>query len=464
MPEEPYYPPRFCAGMSLRNFRGFEVSGNVPLAPLTFFVGPNSSGKSSLSDALLLIAQSGLASRSIPSQTPDWSGPLVDLGSFNDTVYRHLAKRTIGISIDYTADFLREPWRERKTKTTMDPAVRMTFTLGNSSDGEGRLRSLRLTDLKSGFHCQVNFGARSLSVRLDEETVIRRRNPLGVEAYYHIERLLMASLARGIKVKRNRKYGSKSAWQRLQNFARFYFTMPHLRNSQRVSSGRAAPQRWYPASGTSVPAVRIASYAVFDSVNPRTIREETRKGSRAKRRSKETLSRTLRELEIASTISDRRLSAYHSAIYVTDAITGVVSNLIDVGFGASQVIPVIEACLSGAYGPLIVEQPEIHLHPKAQGTAAELLCQTSRTRQVIVETHSVHFINHARILVARGVLPPEHVIVNYVYRTARGSKIHTIPIDRNGDFTKEWPEGFFDERYQDTLTLLEIKAAREEQD
>ncbi len=108
-------------------------------------------------------------------------------------------------------------------------------------------------------------------------------------------------------------------------------------------------------------------------------------------------------------------------------------------------------------GLLVVEQPEIHLHPRAQGTLAEVLCRTSGYRQVIVETHSVHMINRARILVARGEMHPDHVLVNFVTRTRAGSRVHPIPILENGDFGAPWPDGFFDERYQDTMQLLELK-------
>jgi predicted ATPase len=128
-----------------------------------------------------------------------------------------------------------------------------------------------------------------------------------------------------------------------------------------------------------------------------------------------------------------------------------------VGYGASQVIPVISGCLYPSRSPLVVEEPEIHLHPKAQGTVAQLLCETSLHRQVIVETHSVHMINRARLLVARGELPKDHVIIHYVSRNRSGSHVTTIPLTSDGDFATKWPEGFFDERYQDTLRLLELK-------
>jgi predicted ATPase len=69
-------------------------------------------------------------------------------------------------------------------------------------------------------------------------------------------------------------------------------------------------------------------------------------------------------------------------------------------------------------------------------------------------------INRARLLVARGDLPKEHVVIHFISRDHKGSHLTTIPLRDNGDFASEWPEGFFDERYQDTLALLEAKGQR----
>jgi len=169
----------------------------------------------------------------------------------------------------------------------------------------------------------------------------------------------------------------------------------------------------------------------------------------------------LNELEIGNQIHDTKLSPYHLGINVKDSVTGVISNLMDVGYGASQVIPILRAGLSSSEGPLYIEQPEIHLHPKAQGTLGDFLCNISKYRQVVIETHSVHMINRARILIARGELAATHVIVNYVYRQPDGSRVVPIPILENGDFGREWPEGFFDERFEDTMLLLQLKSQSE---
>ena len=83
--------------ISLSNFRGFARAERVRLAQLTFLVGPNSSGKSSLADAILFMAQSGFLS--LEATNPIWVGPLVDLGSFQDTVYRHESTRVVEIGL-----------------------------------------------------------------------------------------------------------------------------------------------------------------------------------------------------------------------------------------------------------------------------------------------------------------------------------------------------------------------------
>jgi predicted ATPase len=187
--------------------------------------------------------------------------------------------------------------------------------------------------------------------------------------------------------------------------------------------------------------------------------EAERSSKRTRRlRFRGVLGTILRDLDIATAVTEDTLSPYHSAISIRDSVTGIVSNLMDVGYGASQVLPVILACLDPSPGPLMIEQPEIHLHPRAQGVVADLLCYTSKNRQVFIETHSVHMVNRARIMVAKGQLPHTHVLVNYVSRSRTGSQVKSIPILKNGDFGAEWPTGFFDERYQDTMALLKLKA------
>jgi hypothetical protein len=456
-------PAFFYSSMSLNNFRGFKSSGPIPLAPLTFLVGPNSSGKSSIFDATLLLTQSGFFLPELDSLTPNWSGPLVDLGSHRDTVYRQDHTLKIQIALQFAIDMSALPWRTRRVRTPHVVTLRSVHTIaGTKKDQLGRLLSVRIQDPDSSDTLDIRYGTGKVTVRF-----LDRVSTLSASQFHSrrpIEELLQKELLpriirQGFLSTRRRKFW-RTALYLLTSMTLPFF----MSSSQRVSSGRAAPKRWYPLSDFRFrPTEGLIAPRVFDTVDPTMLDEQSYRQwyfqppKRSRTRKKLSLSNALRDLEIATKITQSRFSPYHSAISVEDSVTGVTSNLIDVGYGASQVIPILHACLTYAPGPLFIEQPEIHLHPRAQGHLAELLCDASRSRQVVIETHSVHMVNRARILVAQGRLRPEHVVINYVRRTKRGSEVRSIPLLPSGEFAKEWPGGFFDERYEDTMTLLNLR-------
>ena len=79
---------------------------------------------------------------------------------------------------------------------------------------------------------------------------------------------------------------------------------------------------------------------------------------------------------------------------------------------------------------------------------------------MIVETHSEHMINRARRLVAEGRMKADDVIIHYIDRDNHGSHAITIGLDEAGDFTRDWPDGFYDERYVETMKIAEAQAKR----
>jgi hypothetical protein len=452
--------------ISLKNFRGFRKKECIPLAPLTFLVGPNSSGKSSIFDALLFIAQSGFNIANPRSLIPNWTGSLVDLGSFHDTVYNHNTDLSLGISIEISSDLKGHPAK----KSPIRP-LQLEYNLRcTKSDPAGHITSFRIMDHLSGASITLHFKyGKKINITL---IFLGRKRIYEVprEAIFPEMESVMSWIEKEINTaltqQPNKIHGNKAGWNRLINLLTSYRFLLFSRGIERVSSGRAAPSRWYPTEKFRWLPYRRVEPKVFDAVNPTAIEaikfdEKQKLHKRKKIGHRKTIDGVLKSLNIANTISDFELSPYHSAIQVRDNVTNIKCNLIDVGYGASQVIPVILGCLSDSVSPLFVEQPEIHLHPSAQGTLAELLCMTSNYRQVIIETHSEHMINRARLLIASGDIHANDVVINYVSRSKKGSEIYTIPILANGDFEVPWPEGFFDERYHDTMTLLQLKAEKE---
>jgi len=457
-----FSPPHYCA-LSLRNFRGFRNSPRIPLAPLTFLVGPNSSGKSSIFDALLLLTQSGLVPGHPAALTPSWGGPLVDLGSYRDTVYGHNPRRKIEIGLESYVPSESSLYGRVSKRREQPRSYATHVTLGTSSDDPvGRLLAMSARDPTSNEHIVFRYGRKGVTM----EFLGRRLSWLPGEAgpRAHLRYWIMTEANAAIRRKGAMPAKRRRSLRQLVELVDSLSLWWLMRGSQRVSSGRAAPKRWYPVTDIRFdPGREYYAPRLLDTVDP-TMLEEVRVGDpfgytkrRGRPRVRGTMSSALRDLEIATSIRRSKLSPYHTSIDVRDNVTGVESNLIDVGYGASQVIPVLHACLSSSEGPLFVEQPEIHLHPKAQGILADLLCRTSHQRQVIVETHSVHMINRARLLVARGELQSSRVIVVYVARSSSGSRVHPIPIRPDGELGASWPGGFFDERYEDTLALLQLK-------
>lgn len=121
---------------------------------------------------------------------------------------------------------------------------------------------------------------------------------------------------------------------------------------------------------------------------------------------------------------------------------------LNVGFGITYVLPIIVAILKSKPDDLlIIENPESHLHPAGQSKIAELCALASSCGvQIIVETHSDHFLNGVRVATKKEILKSENSQI-YFFRKDNDeleTKIDQLNIDRNGKIDN-WPNGFFDE-------------------
>ena len=103
----------------------------------------------------------------------------------------------------------------------------------------------------------------------------------------------------------------------------------------------------------------------------------------------------------------------------------------------------------------LIENPEAHLHPRGQTKMAELAVRAAVAGvQVIVETHSDHFLDGVRIAVRDGLITPEQTAIHYFSRAGNAARITSPEIDNDGRLS-EWPEGFFDQHEENLAKLLE---------
>jgi hypothetical protein len=143
-------------------------------------------------------------------------------------------------------------------------------------------------------------------------------------------------------------------------------------------------------------------------------------------------------------------------VYLRDIDRQVDLSLRSVGVGLSQVIPVLTLALMDGVSMCIMEQPELHLHPRQQAALGDLLVEAAnrRGKQLLVETHSEHMI--LRLLrrireTTRGKTPavstsvtPKDVAICYVRSENGQMKVIVIDVDDDGEFVQPWPDDFFE--------------------
>jgi hypothetical protein len=137
---------------------------------------------------------------------------------------------------------------------------------------------------------------------------------------------------------------------------------------------------------------------------------------------------------------------------------GRVFNLIDVGYGVSQALPILVDVLRrpSAFELFLIQQPEVHLHPRAQAELGSFFAkQADGKRRLVIETHSDYLVDRVRMEVRNKVLNPGDVALLYFERQANGAVVHTLELDRDGSITNP-PSGYRQFFLKEELSLLGV--------
>ena len=390
-----------------QNFKSWQDTGKLQFAPLTGLFGANSSGKTSILQVLLMLKQTA-------EQPSDWNLPLyfgsknspVYLGDFDAVIHRHKQDLRLGISVSW------------------------------------KLPKVINTDFGS-----TNFLSFSTSVVKKHE---------GVELEYF-------SYEFGEKI-------FQIAWT-----DQGYMVIPGNRHASTMS---ADPFRCYGvANPTGLQEPFLHLQAAFENQfsqirylgplrehprhrytwegdHPKDIGQHGEKTISAMLSSRirrlpidEQIPKWLQRLELIDSydlhpISDR---SRDYEFLVKKYKDGPEVRLTDVGFGVSQVLPVLILCYYASKGSiLILEQPEAHLHPKVQTELADVLIDavTNRNIQIILESHSEYLLSRLQRRIAEGQISSDDTTLYFCQINDGTSEIEQLDVDEYGNI-RNWPQDFF---------------------
>lgn len=165
-------------------------------------------------------------------------------------------------------------------------------------------------------------------------------------------------------------------------------------------------------------------------------------------------------LELGDAINAERRGRHGHAASIE--VNGKERDLSEVGVGVSQVLPVLVLAMIAKPGSIVlIEQPELHLHPAAQSRLADLFLYARPDVTFVVETHSEYLITRLRRRVVEGKANPSKIAIYFAEVEGGQSELVRLNLSDRGNFD-EWPTGFFDTRDQEVLRLAQALRERRE--
>ena len=420
--------------VSLKNFRCFHDEQTVRLAPLTLLVGENSTGKTSF--LAMIRALWYLAYRNL---LPDFKEDPYDLGSFEEIA--HFRGGRSGRAHCFEAGFA---FAGRRRRGFPKASGRFDVTFENKANAPFPTR-IRFADKGGNVWMEYNlqeskswwcsFGTPNgrWSQDLSEWSFLYDDIP----SYFIIlPRLIRDMRSEGEMTSESPYSPSSDDWEMIENLCQDCFLAPQRSNLPVYASApvRSKPRRTYERSklardseGDYIP-MYLANMHFQDESGWKDLRTKIEEFGR--------MAGLFEDISVRS-LGKKGSDPFQVQIRKRGGKSkGTLRNLIDVGYGVSQALPVVTELLRGE-GPLfLLQQPEVHLHPSAQAALGSLFCQVAgRQRQLVVETHSDHLLDRVRMDVRdrKGELQPKDVSILFFEPGNLDVRIHSLELDAEGN-------------------------------
>ena len=402
----------------VQDFRCFSGNNEAPLRPLTLLVGENSTGKTSF---MAMIR--ALWDVAYNNKVPNFRESPYDLGNFEDIAHTSGTKQ----KQHFLGGFSAKGPRGAKLRIEVRFERQGTYPMPVSRTVRDQSAMVRATQRHPGSQLVATFetGEAKWSRNLSKNWIANDESLMPMF-------LIGVMLATDEKASRSVDSKALRKVRELLN----YPLGPFQSSSTRPFASapvRSKPKRTYEASrpardpeGDYIPSYLAETYRVGG---------EAWASLKAKLEEYGGESGLFDELRV----QDSDLDGFPFQVQVRkkakDA-NGPWRNLIDMGYGLSQVLPLITELFRPDALPMsLLQQPEVHLHPKAQAALGTFYCRMAESdRQLVVETHSDHLLNRVRMDIRDGKtqLTSDDVSILYFERSGPGVNIHPLRIDEDG--------------------------------
>ena len=423
--------------LSAQNFKSWENTGKLQIAPLTGFFGANSSGKTSIFQTLLMLKQTA-------ERPPEWDGAIdfgdegsvVNLCSFNEVIHRHKSGLSLDISVSW----------QLPEKLIIGERGAAGQALPRTPRSSNRLEvgalSFSTTIVSAGADSVVvdGFGYMSdeyefFGIVRDSDSQYKLICPPNFRAQGAFSSIPF------------RCYGIRDGSARVPDtpFLSFERAFKNLFSRiHHLSPLREPPRHHYIYGGEHPKGVgqygeQAISALLSGRIQLLSIDEQI-----------------LKWLERLDLIDSYRLQAdpdgeKNYEFRLKKYKDGPEVRLTDIGLGVFQILPTLALCYYVPEGSiLILEQPEAHLHPKAQADLADVFIDVVKNRniQIILETHSEHLLRRLQRRIAEEEIPATDTALYFCQVNHGTSEIERLDMDEYGNITN-WPQDFFGDEMSD---------------
>lgn len=424
------------------------------MAPLTLFFGANSSGKSSLGQFLMMLKQTVESPDRKAVFYPGGKNSAVQLGSYQEMVFQRNPENKI--SFNYEWDF-------PDALKIKDPIAGDSYS-GNILSFEAEVgvgdkdqRSLVLDHLKYNL---MDNNTEALSVGLKRTPGPKSEYQATANKYSLVRQKGRVWSLKGAV----RFYGFPDELVAYHQNADFVQEL-NLRHEKLFRSLcylgplRTKAERLYSWTGIEPESVGYAGENTVAAILAARNRKISLGNKRATKPFEEIIAQKLKEMGLIEEFKVDPISEQRQEYEVKVCTKGSKDwvDLPDVGFGISQVLPVLVQCFYAPPGSIILmEQPEIHLHPSAQSALADVMIDVinskengaDRNIQLVIETHSEHFLRRLQRRIAEDVVSQKKVSAYFAKITTTPTTLEPLQIDMFGNILN-WPDNFFGDEMGD---------------